>query len=120
MSLVNEPDFWLLTPLAVTKLNELLYKYIWDDVKALQSEKDISKLPSQYSGENEKELFAELFAVNALRRINVKNYEYKDIDPSILSNFRTIAGIKEKSRFILSKGHIVEGHLLKKGATIEL
>jgi len=87
--------YQLLTPAIMNVVNEKIIEYFRDSIEA-ESEAWLRNMPTRYAGENEKELFAEIFAANAIKSLNIdavgKGYKVSD---TLYDYFRQITGIRE-------------------------
>lgn len=103
----NYDDIELLTPATIEMINEKIIEFFRESVEAEEKE-FIKAFPTQYAGENASELFAETFAANAIKSLNIKSAKNYNVSEYIYDTFRHITGIREKRSNSNSKKHINE------------
>ncbi len=91
----KEMDTGVTSPIYLSEFSQ----YVFDTLYTLlpKDSKDLSQLPTRYAGENASEFFAEVFAANAIKSMNIgATREYKLLFP-VLDEFQIITGLREKS-----------------------
>lgn len=95
----NYDGYELLNPATIEVVNGKILEVFKESLEA-EGRSFIKNFPTQYAGENASELFAETFAANGIKSLNIDFSQGKEMKVSefLYDKFRAITGIREKTK----------------------